>query len=181
MADPCVDNTPSIEIDVTGTPGVLTAFKRNHDTSWSGTLGDDTKHDVNDTGVTHTLSGGSFTIDNGPNGDPTASAVDQVQGIIVVALNPIWVFATDPVTIVPFARLTVDSVVQDERDISALGVDLPAGTSQLLALGSLVSQFDIPLLSSIPVDVLYTVKNIGASGQWSFRFGGSKLVANLGY
>lgn len=180
MADPCVDDTPSIDLVLTGTPSVLTAVKRNRDTQWSGTLGDDTTHAVTDTGVVHTLSGGSFTIDNGPAG-AVASGVDQTQGIIVVALNPIWLFATDDVTIVPFARLTVAGVVQDERDISALGVDVPGGTTQLLALGSLVSQFSIAALGSVAVDVLYTVKNIGASGGWSFRFGGSKLVANLGY
>jgi hypothetical protein len=173
MADPCVTDTPYIALDTAGSPAVLSATLRNPEETYSGTLGDDTTHNVTDTGVVHTLTQ-SYVISN-------AGGTAAMRGIVVCALNPIFVFGTNDVSLVPFARLTVGGVIADERDIAATGVDVPAGTSQLFGLGALVGQIDIAAGASVTIDVLETIKNIGASGQWSFRFGGSKMVIQEGF
>lgn len=173
MADPCVDTTATIALSTAGTPAVLSADVRNPASTFSGTLGDDTTHAVTDTGVPHTLDQ-SFTVPNA--GSKSAS------GIVVVALNPIYLHATgDDITIVGFARLTVDSVVVDERDLPASGLDVPEGASQLLSWGALVGQIDIASADSTDFQVLLSITQTGASTGWSFRYGGSKAVVTLGY
>jgi hypothetical protein len=176
MADPCVTDTAYIALDTTGTPAVLEATLRNPEETFSATLGDDTLRNVNDTGVQHDdpIGGWPQTIDNSAGSAP-------MRGIVVLAINPIFVFATDPVSIVAFGRLTIDGVVADERDMPTSGVDLPAGTSQLLSLGCLVGQIDVPAGDTVDIAVSVWVKNVGASGQWSFRFGGSKMVVQEGF
>jgi hypothetical protein len=173
MADPCVLDTPSIHLDTTGSPAALEASVRNPASDFSATFGEDTKHDVNDTGVVHDspIGGWPQSIDNS-GGSLT------MHGIVVVAINPIWVFATDPVTVVPFGRLTINGSVVDERDVNPTGIDLPAGTTQLLSLGSMLGQLGVPPGAAWDIDVMVTLENIGASGQWSFRFGGSKMVVS---
>jgi hypothetical protein len=179
MSGPCLTDTETIELGLSGSPGSLEASVRNNATTFSGTLGDDTTHNVNDHDTPHTLSQ-TFSIENGPAGAAlTASAA--AQGIIVVAINPIWVFATNDVSITLDCKLLVGGVLMDERDTSSTGIDIPATTTQLLSPGSLVSQFDIGIGDAVSVEVEYVIENIGSSGQWSFRFGGSKLVATLGY
>lgn len=171
MANPCTTDTASIALDAPGSPAVLEATVRNPSSDFSATFGEDTKHDVNDTGVVHDdpIGGWPQTIDN-------SAGTLTLRGIVVVAINPIWIHATDGVTIVPFGRLTINGAVVDERDVSPLGVDLPSGTTQLLSLGSMVGQLAVPPGASWDIAVLVTLENIGSSGQWSFRFGGSKMV-----
>lgn len=173
MADPCTTDTPYIALDTTGTPAVLEAVLRNPEETFSGTMGDDTTHSVNDTGVVHTLTQ-SFTIDNSAGTAP-------MRGIVVAACNPIFVHGTDDVSLVPFARLTIDGTPADDRDVPALGIAVPSGTDQLLSLGSLVGQINVAAGDTVTVDFLITIKNVGTSGQWSFRMGGSKLVAQEGF
>lgn len=173
MADPCVVDTASIHLDTTGTPAVLEASIINPSGDFSATFGSDTKFDVNDTGVVHDdpIGGWPQTIDN-------SAGTLTLRGIVVVAINPIWIHATDGVIIVPFGRLTINGAVVDERDVSPLGVDIPNGTTQLLSLGSMVGQLAVPPGASWDIAVLVTLENIGSSGQWSFRFGGSKMVVS---
>lgn len=170
MADPCVDDTAGITLSTDGDPAVLTADIRNPSRTGSGTLGDDTTHNVTDTGVTHTLATPPFTVDN------SAGSL-ALNGIVVVALNPIFVHATGgPISAVPFARLTIDGVVTDERDVPAAGIDVLDDGSMLLSLGSLVGQLDVAAGDTIDIDVLVSIKQIAGNVAWSFRFGGSKLV-----
>lgn len=170
MADPCVNDTASIELLTTGDPSVLRANIRNPSSTGSGTLGDDTTHPVTDTNVVHTLSTPPFTVDN-------SAGTLALLGIVVVSLNPIFVHATGgPISAVPFARLTIDGVVTDERDVPALGIDVLEDASMLLGLGSLVGQLNVAAGDTIDIEVLVTIKQIAASTGWSFRFGGSKLV-----
>jgi len=174
MADPCVTDTAYIDLETAGTPAVLSATLRNPEETFSGTEGDDTTHNVTDTGVVHTLSQ-TFNISN-------AGGSAVCKGVVVLAVNPIFVHATSgDVTLVPFARLTIDGVIADERDVPAAGIDVPQDTSQLLSLGALVGQLDIPAGGNVDVDILVTIENIGASESWSFRMGGSKLVAQMGF
>lgn len=180
MADPCVDDTPTIELLTAGDPAILTANVRNPADTFSGTAGDDTTHNVNDNNTPHTLAQ-TWNIANGPNGGaPTASA--RCKGIVVCQVNPIFVHATGvDVTLEWFARLIVGGVLADERDCIATGLDIPAGTSQLVSPGGLVGQIDLAIGADVDVDLLLSIENIGASGTWTFRFGGSKMVANLGW
>jgi hypothetical protein len=173
MADPCVADSAYIGLDTAGSPAVLTATLRNPENTYSGTDGDDTVHNVNDTGVVHTLTH-TYAISN-------AGGSAAMVGIVVWATNPIWCHGTDDVTLVPFARLTVNGSVADERDVATTGIDIPGGTTQLLSLGALVGQINIPAGASHNVEVLQTLENIGASGQWSFRFGGFKMVIQEGF
>lgn len=180
MADPCVDDTPTIELNTAGSPAVLTANVRNHATTFSGTLGDDTTHNVNDNNTDHTLAQ-TFNVENGPAGSALTASVAS-QGIVVVALNPVFIAASGgDITITGFARLTIDSVIADERDMPGTGVDFPAGTSGFIPWGALVGQLDIPIGGDVDIDVELLIRQTGASGAWTFRWGGSKLVAELTY
>ncbi len=170
MSGACVNDTPGIELLLVGSPESLEANIRNPSASGSGTLGDDTTHNVTDTGVVHTLSTPPFTVDN-------SAGTLALRGIVVVAINPIFVHATGgPISAVPFARLTIDSVIVDERDVPAAGIDVLDDASMLLSLGSLTGELAVPPGTSIDIDVLITIEQIAASTGWSFRFGGSKLV-----
>ena len=124
MADPCVTDTAYIDLETTGTPAVLSATLRNPEESFSGTQGDDTVHNVSDNNVQHSMTQ-TWNISNAGGSAPC-------RGIVVVAINPIWVAAVDPITVVPFSRLTVGGVIADDRDVAATGIDIPAGTTQLL-------------------------------------------------
>lgn len=180
MADPCVADTPSIDLETTGSPSVLSATVRNNGTTFSGTIGDDTTHNVNDHDTPHTLTQ-TFNVKNGPAGT-VASASIASQGIVVVAINPVFIAApSGDITITGFARLTIDGDVVDERDMISTGVDFPAGTSGFIPFGSLVGQLDIPIAGDVDVEVELEIEQTGASGPWTFRWGGSKLVAELTY
>lgn len=180
MSGPCVEDTPSISLDVVGSPGSLEATKRNRDTSFSGTAGDNVTHNVNDTGVAHTLSQ-TWNVKNGPLGLAT-TATDEAHGLIVVAVNPIFIAASGgDISIVGFARLNVGGVLSDERDMISTGVDFPAGTSGFLPWGALVGNLDLAIGDDVDVQLFLSLTQTGASGPWTFRFGGSKMVANLGY
>lgn len=172
MANPCVADTASIALTADGSPAVLEATIINPSATFSATFGDDTKRDVTDTGVQHDDPAGGWpvSIDN-------SAGTLTLNGIVVIALNPTWVAATDPISLVSFARLTINGVVSDERDMQATGIDMLAGASQLVALGSLVGQLSVPPGATHSIAISHWIKNIGASGVWSFRFGGSKLVA----
>lgn len=180
MADPCVDDTPSIALATTGVPAVLAATKRNRDTHFTGTAGDDTTHNVNDTGVAHTLSQ-TWNCKNGPAG-LAATATDSASGIIVVAVNPVFIEASGgDISIVGFARLLLDGVIKDERDMISTGVDFPAGTSGFLPWGALVTTLDLAIGADVDIQLFLSLTQTGASGAWTFRFGGSEMVASLGY
>jgi hypothetical protein len=181
MAGPCVNDTPSIALDIVGSPlGELEATKRNRDTNYSGTAGDDTTHNVDDTGVAHTLSQ-TWNIKNGPLGLAT-TASDEAHGIIVCAVNPIFIHASGgDISIVGFARLNLDGVLSDERDMISTGVDFPAGTSGFIPWGSLVADLDLAIGGDVDVQLFLSITQTGASGPWTFRYGGSKMVASLGY
>ncbi len=180
MAGPCVEDSPSIELEVVGAPGSLLATKRNRDTSFTGTAGDDTTHNVNDHDTPHTLSQ-TWNVKNGPDGLAT-TATDEAHGIIVVAVNPIFIAASGgDISITGFARLNVDGVLSDERDMISTGVDFPAGTSGFLPWGSLVGNLDLAIGADVDIQLFLSLTQTGASGPWTFRFGGSKMVASLGY
>lgn len=180
MSGACVNDTPSIELLLVGSPESLEANKRNHDTTFTGTAGDDTTHNVNDNDTPHTLAQ-TWNCKNGPDGLAT-TATDETQGIVVVALNPVFIAASGgDITIEGFARLTIDGDLADERDWASTGVDFPAGTSGFIPWGSLVGQLVIPIGGDVDIDLLLSITQTGASGPWTFRFGGSKMVANLGY
>lgn len=173
MSDPCVADSIYIGLETSGSPAVLEATLLNPENTFSGTDGDDTTHNVNDTGVVHSLTH-TYSIDNSAGTAP-------MVGIVVWATNPMWVHGTDDVTLVPFCRLTVDGVVADERDIAASGVDVPSGTTQLFGMGALVGQINVPAGATHTIAVLQNLQNIGSSGQWSFRFGGFKMVVQEGF
>jgi hypothetical protein len=180
MADPCVDDTPSIALATAGSPSRLSATKRNRDTAFTGTAGDDTTHNVNDSGVAHTLSQ-IWNVKNGPAG-AAATATDEAHGIIVCAVNPIFIEASGgDITITGFARLNLDGVLSDERDMISTGVDFAAGTSGFLPWGALVANLDLAIGADVDVQLFLSLTQTGASGPWTFRMGGSKMVASLGY
>jgi hypothetical protein len=180
MAGPCADDTPSISLAVVGSPGSLEATKRNRDTAFTGTAGDDTTHNVNDHDTPHTLSQ-TWNVKNGPLGLAT-TASDEAHGIIVCAVNPIFIAASGgDISITGFARLNVDGVLTDERDMISTGVDFAAGTSGFLPWGALVGLLDLAIGADVDVQLFLSLTNVGASGPWTFRFGGSKMVASLGY
>ena len=41
-----------------------------------------------------------------------------------------------------------------------------------------VAQIDVAAGDTVPIGISVWIKNIGASGAWSFRFGGSKMVVS---
>jgi hypothetical protein len=176
MADPCVVDTASIHLDTTGTPAVLEASVRNPSSTYSATMGADDKFDVTDTGVQHDAPKDTTGPHPWPQViDNTAGSLPLV-GIAVLAINPIWVAAVDPISIVAFGRITFDGVVMDERDMEATGIDMLAGSSTLVSLGCLLAQISVPAGSTKEIDAFVWIKNIGASGDWSFRFGGSEMI-----
>lgn len=171
MADPCVEDTIYIELDTTGTPAVLSATLRNPEETFSATQGDDTTHVVTDHNVAH-IQTQTVTITN----PGTAPA----RGIVVVALNPIWAGLPDgPVSLIWEASLTIGGVLADQRD--TITQALVANEVVQFSPGSLVGQIDIPAASSVVVTWEKRITNDGASAQWSFRMGGDKLVAQMGY
>lgn len=144
---------------------------RNPDGTFSATQGDDTTHVVTDTGVAHTQTQ-TVTISN------TGSA--PLKGIVVVALNPIWAGLPDgPCSLIWEASLTIGGVLADQRD--TITQALVENEVVQFAPGCLVGQISIAAGGSVVVIWEKTITNDGASAQWSFRMGGDKLVANLGY
>jgi hypothetical protein len=174
MADPCVADSIYIDLEVTGTPGVLSATLRNPEETYSGTQGDDDTHVVTDSDVVHSQTR-TFVISN-PGSAPA-------RGIIVVALNPIWAGLPDDAgcSLLVNATLVIAGHpdLGDERDT----ITQPLAENEVVqfSLGSLVGQLDIPAGGSQSVTYTKSIVNDGASLQWSFRMGGDKLVAQMGY
>lgn len=171
MAGACVTDTPTVELLVVGTPGSLEANVRNADTTASGTQGDDTTHVVTDTGVNH-IQTQTETISN-----PGTKAA---SGIVVAAINPIWCGQSDgPISLLWEASLTIAGVLADQRD--TITTAMLTGEIRTFSPGCLVGQITVPAGGSVAVIWEVRIKNDGASAQWSFRFGGSKIVTSLGY
>lgn len=167
MADPCVDDTETIALSTTGTPAVLSADVRNPASNGSSTQGDDTTHVVTDSDTPH-IQTRTFTVDN-------SAGSTAMKGIIVVALNPIWAGESDgPVSLIWEASLTVDGVVQDQRD--TITTPMIEGEINTFSPGTLVGQFTIPAGDTIDVTWEKRITNDGASAQWSFRMGGDRTV-----
>lgn len=167
MAGPCVIDTPSIELLVTGSPGELSANVRNPASSGSATQGDDTTHVVTDNDTPH-IQTRTFTIDN-------SAGTDEMKGIITVALNPIWAGLPDgPISLLWEASLTVDGSASDQRDTVTQA--LVANEVVQFCPGVLVGQFVVPAGGSINVTWEKRITNDGASATWSFRMGGDKAV-----
>lgn len=169
MADPCVEDTPYIHLDTAGTPAVLSATLRNPPNSGSATQGDDTTHVVTDHDTPHVQTQ-TDVIDN-------ASGTGAMRGIIVVAINPIWCGESDaPVSLIWEASLTVTGhpAFSDQRDTITTPMD--TGEIRTFSPGCLVGNFDIAAGASQSVTWEVRITNDGASAQWSFRFGGSRMV-----
>lgn len=167
MAGPCVDDTETIELLVTGSPGELSANVRNPASSGSATQGDDTTHVVTDHNVAHVQTR-SFTIDN-------SAGTTEMKGIIIVALNPIWAGLPDgPASLLWEASLTVDGSMADQRDTVTQAI--VENEVVQLCPGSLVGQYVVPAGGSITCSWEKRVTNDGASATWSFRMGGDKVV-----
>lgn len=168
MADPCVDDTPSIALSTTGSPSVLTADIRNPSATGSATQGDDTTHVVTDNDTPHTQTQ-SFVIDN------TAGTI-AMHGVITVALNPIWSGLPDGVgcSLIWEASLTVDGVMSDQRD--TVTQELDVGEVVQFCPGTLLGEYAVPAGGSITVSWEKRITNDGASVQWSFRMGGDKAA-----
>lgn len=174
MADPCVTNTPYIGLDTTGTPAVLEATLLNPETTFSGTEGDDTTHVVTDNDTPH-IQTHTYVIDN-------TAGTAPCRGIIVVALNPIWAGDSDaPISLIWEASLTVagHSTFGDQRDTITVPVD--TGEVTTFYPGSLVGTFDVAAGATQSITYEKRITNDGASAQWSFRMGGDKVVAQMGY
>lgn len=167
MADPCVADTAYIGLDTSGTPAVLEATLLNPPSSGSATQGDDTTHVVTDNNVNHILTQ-TDTIDN-------TAGTGAMGGIIVVALNPIWCGLSDgPISLLWEASLTVNAVLEDQRD--TITTPMATGEIRTFSPGCLVAQVVVPAGGTVSVIWEVRIKNDGASAQWSFRFGGSKMV-----
>lgn len=175
MADPCAADTPYIGLDTSGTPAVLEATLLNPETTFSGTEGDDTTHVVTDNDTPH-IQTQTYIIDNSAGTAPS-------RGIIVVALNPIWAGQADG----PGASLLVEASLTiaghptfgDQRDVITVPMD--TGVIALFSLGSLVGTFDVAAGATQSITYEKRITNDGASVQWSFRMGGDKVVAQMGY
>lgn len=172
MSGACVNDTDTIELLLVGSPDALEANVRNPASTFSGTEGDDTTHVVTDTGVPH-IQTHTFNIAN------TGSA--QCKCLVVVTLNPIWAGLPDgPCSLIWEASLTIEgSGVVDQRDTITQG--LVENEVVQFCPGVLLGQVTIPAGSDRDVTYEKRITNDGASAQWSFRMGGDKLVATLGY
>lgn len=174
MADPCVADTDTIELFTTGDPAVLEANVRNPAVTFSGTEGDDTTHVVTDSDTPH-IQTHTYVIDN-------SAGTARCRGVIVVALNPIWAGDSDgPISLIWEASLTVAGHPSfgDQRD--TITVPLETGEVTTFYPGSLVGTFDVAAGATQSITYEKRITNDGASAQWSFRMGGDKLVATLGY
>lgn len=167
MADPCVADTAYVGLDTAGSPAVLTADLLNPATSGSATMGDDTTHVVTDHNVAHVLTQ-TDTIDN-------SAGTGAMGGIVVVALNPIWAGLPDgPVSLIWEASLTINGVLVDQRD--TITQALVMNEVVQFSPGCLVGQVVVPAGATRSVVWEVRITNDGASAQWSYRFGGSKMV-----
>lgn len=169
MADPCVEDTPYIGLDTTGSPAVLAATLLNPASSGSDTQGDDTTHVVTDSDVWH-IQTQNVTLDN-------SAGTGAMGGILVAAINPLWVGESDgPISIIWEASLTVVGHADrsDQRDTITTPMD--TGEIRTFSPGCLVGNVVVPAGGTQVVTWEVRVKNDGAGAQWSFRFGGSRLV-----
>lgn len=169
MTGPCLEDTETIALSLDGLN--LIADVRNPSSSFSATQGDDTTHVVTDADVPH-IQTQTVVINN------TGSA--RTKGIIVVALNPIWAGLPDgPISLIWEASLTIAAVLADQRDTVTQA--MVENEIVQFSPGALVGQIDIGPGGSVSVTWEKRITNDGASAQWSYRMGGDKLVANLGY
>lgn len=169
MADPCVEDTPTITLTTSGTPAVLSADFANEAGSGSETQGDDTTHVVTDNDTPH-IQTQTNVIDNSAGTAP-------MSGIIVVALNPIWCGESDgPISLLWEASLVVAGhpTFGDQRD--TITTPMVEGEIRTFSPGSLVGNFLVPAGDTQSFTWEVRITNDGASAQWSFRFGGSRVV-----
>lgn len=169
MTGPCLSDSETIELELDGLN--LIANVRNPSSSFSATQGDDTTHVVTDNDTPHVQTR-TVVINN------TGTA--RTKGIVVVALNPIWSGLPDgPISLIWEASLTIGGVLADQRD--TITTPLVENEVETFSPGALVGELNIAPGGSVTVTWEKTITNDGASAQWSFRMGGDKLVANLGY
>lgn len=169
MASPCTTDTPYIELDVTGTPGSLSAILRNPAESDSATQGDYTSHTVTDHNTPHVQTQ-TFTVDNSAGTAP-------MRGIVVATMDPIWIHdGVDNLILVWHAQLEVGGVVVDERNKNLLSILLAAPIEFWLPSSVLVGQIDVAAGDTVDVVMTKSVENTGDSLEWTFIMGGDKLV-----
>ncbi len=168
MANPCVDDTTHIVLTADGSPAVLEADFANVAGSGSATQGDDTTHVVTDVDVPH-IQTQTDVIDN-------SAGVAAMTGIVVVAINPIWCGQSDGagLSLIWEASLTIHGSLADQRDTITTQMD--TGEIRTFSPGSLVGEINVPAGASHNVVWEVRITNDGSSVQWSFRFGGSKMV-----
>lgn len=179
MASPCTDNSETVDLIVTGTPGVLEANAHDVSHTFSATQGDLLPHTVTDGGVDHVQT---QTV-NVPN--PLAGS--PVTGIVVCAFSPIVVSDWTDSFFSPLwsAELIIDGVEQDRFDLGgSYAFDPPDppvnGPPFLCVIPTLLGQIDIPAGGSTPVTFRKTISNNGLSQTWTFQTLGDKMVAQLG-
>lgn len=170
MAGPCVNDTPTIVLSVVGDPiGELEATFANDAGSGSETQGDDTTHVVTDNDTPH-IQTQTNVIDN-------SAGLAPMSGIIVVAINPIWCGDSDgPISLIWEASLTVAGHPSNGDQRDTITTQMDTGEIRTFSPGSLVGNFEVAAGSTQSYTWEVRITNDGASAQWSFRFGGSRVV-----
>lgn len=175
MADPCVENTETVDLDTAGTPAVLSANAHDVSHTASGTQGDDLPHDVDDVDVPHVQTR-TIAVAN-----PLAS--EEVRGIVIASFTPFNIFSTAiPSTFAWSAELIIGGVSQDDTSGSSAVPANPDGDDANFqaVIRALLGEIVIPPGGSVNVTFRKTITNTGFGMEWIFLTGGDKMVAHIG-